>query len=532
MKPNLFISYSRREVGFVDELAGRLEQEGYNLWLDYRSLVPGNPWEEQIYQGILDANIILLVVSRSAIASQNVEVEWRRVLKEKDKRIILLIFEAVDLPAELEQYEWVDFRGNYKEALKELRRHLEMPEREQCPMPQMGFKVPGVVWAAFALSMVVAVMSLGALWTLFIPFFLVPLPLRIFKRSFQYLIVQAALLMLPVSLYLTSLFSVNDDFYYFALDLSLASIPFVIALMTVLRSPGMQRWGKPEATVPIFSGRREVVEYTDLKPASFFIEHAPQDRVVAAEMAESLKHHGHTEAVAPASAQSVFTLVSAFKSASEVDCQKHIVYPVILQSNDKISPQLSRVQWMDFRRGVRNLEVVGKLINEPEKLLRALCIRPMGNQTVLPDTIMYLVYFVAFLAVVCIGSWFPYVLQYLPDFVEYADFDGAILQLVASLALFGVLAYFICRQLIRRKGFFASLTGLIVGALGLGLIIYWQGAIDGTILDILNLEVDDRGYSSLYSYYLYVYGGLLMLIYLVIKRRDLMRWFPARNNSQ
>lgn len=531
MKPNLFISYSRREVGFVDDLAGRLDKEGFDFWLDYRSLVPGKPWQEQIYQGLAKADIILLVISKEAIHSANVKKEWDRVINKPGKRIILLIFDAVDLPQELEKYEWVDFRGNYEKGLKELYRQLQMSEQEKQPAPEAGFKVPGIVWVAFVLSVVVAVLSLGALWTLFIPFFLVPLPLQIFKRSFRYLIVQAALLMLPASLYLTSLFSVSDDYYYLLLDLSMVSIPFVIALMIVLRSPGMQRWGKPEATVPLFSGHRKV-DYPDPTPASFFIEHAPQDRVIATEMAASLKQDGHTEAETPASAGSVFTLVSAFKDDSEVDCERHIVYPVIVQSNNNISEQLSRVQWMDFRRGVRNLDAVGKLLNKPELLLRALCIRPMGNQLVLPDTIMYMVYFIAFLAVVCIGSWIPYVFQYLPEFIDYSDFDGSILQLVLSLILFGVIAYLMCRGLVTRKGFFASPTGLITGAVLLGLIIWWQGAIDGTILDILNLEVDNRGYSSLYSYYLYMYGGLLMLVYLFIKRKDLMRWFPARDKAK
>lgn len=531
MKPNLFISYSRREVGFVDDLAGRLEKEGFDFWLDYRNLVPGKPWQEQIYQGLAKADVILLVVSREAIGSSNVKKEWERVIHKSGKRIILLIFDAVDLPKELENYEWVDFRGNYEKGLKELYRQLQMPEQEEHPAPETGFKVPGIVWVAFALSVVVAILSLGALWTLFIPFFLVPLPLHIFKRSFRYLIVQAALLMLPASLYLTSLFSVSDDYYYLMLDLSIVSIPFVIALMIVLRSPGMQRWGKPEATVPLFSGHREV-DYPDPTPTSFFIEHAPQDHVIATEITASLKQYGHSEAATPASAESVFTLVSAFKDDSEVDCEKHVVYPVIVQSNANISEQLSRVQWMDFRRGVRYLDAIGKLINEPGKLLRALCIRPMGNQLVLPDTVMYLVYFIAFLAVVCIGSWFPYVLQYLPEFIEYSDFDGSIIQLMLSLILFGGIAYLMCRGLVTRKGFFASPTGLVTSAVLLGLIIWWQGAIDGTIFDILNLEVDDRGFSSLYSYYLYIYGGLLMLVYLFIKRKDLMRWFPARGKAK
>lgn len=112
MKPNLFLSYSRREVGFADDLTDRLEKEGYRVWLDYRNLRPGAPWAEQINRGVDESQVILLLVSKASVASQYVELEWRRVLTEKTKRIILLIFEAVDLPPELEKFEWVDFRGD------------------------------------------------------------------------------------------------------------------------------------------------------------------------------------------------------------------------------------------------------------------------------------------------------------------------------------------------------------------------------------------------------------------------------------
>ena len=62
MKPNIFMSYSRREVGFVDQLTSRLEKEGFRAWLDYRSLVPGSPWKEQIERGLDESEVILLVV--------------------------------------------------------------------------------------------------------------------------------------------------------------------------------------------------------------------------------------------------------------------------------------------------------------------------------------------------------------------------------------------------------------------------------------------------------------------------------------
>ena len=141
MTKNIFMSYSRRELGFVDQLVGKLEEQGYGVWLDYRVLIPGSPWDAQIEKGIKESDTILLVVSKASLASEYVELEWRQFLEMK-KRFILLIFEAVDLPKELEPFEWVDFRGSYRKGLKELFSQLKQPVQEEHPAPQTGFKAP------------------------------------------------------------------------------------------------------------------------------------------------------------------------------------------------------------------------------------------------------------------------------------------------------------------------------------------------------------------------------------------------------
>ncbi len=147
MTKNIFMSYSRRELGFVDDLVSKLEGENYDVWLDYRALIPGTPWNVQIDKGLTEADTVLLVVSKAALASEYVALEWRHFL-ETNKRVILLIFEAVDLPKELEQYEWVDFRGSYKAGLAELFSQLKQPIQEEHPVPETGFKAPWIVWTA------------------------------------------------------------------------------------------------------------------------------------------------------------------------------------------------------------------------------------------------------------------------------------------------------------------------------------------------------------------------------------------------
>ena len=64
MTKNIFMSYSRRELGFVDDLVSKLEGENYYVWLDYRALIPGSPWNVQIEKGLKEADTVLLVVSK------------------------------------------------------------------------------------------------------------------------------------------------------------------------------------------------------------------------------------------------------------------------------------------------------------------------------------------------------------------------------------------------------------------------------------------------------------------------------------
>ena len=531
MKPNIFMSYSRREVPFVNYLVDDLENADFNIWLDYRSLVPGTPWAEQIDKGLLESEVILLVVSKAAMASQYVEMEWRRVLGE-NKRVILAIFEAVDLPEELKQFEWVDFRGNYKKGLKELIRQLQKPEEEEHPAPQSGFKVPVMVWATALLSTVVAVFSLGALWTLFIPFLLVPLPFRIFKRNFNFVQVQAALVMLPLALYLTGDFAESDVIGDLAYFLQWSSLPFVIALLAILRTPSMQRWGKPVATLPKFANRIDP-DNPNPEPISFFVDYAAEDQATAYDLTKTLQAYGHPQVDDIQTSQAVFALISRYKNATEADPEKQVVYPIILQTSDEISPELTKVQWIDFRHGVRNLPAVAQLLPEPRNLLKALGIRPMGEQLILPSAIMFWLYFIIFLGIIIIGSWLPYLIQLFPFIVQTSETWGSSLLLILNLALFAVIVALMARSLVQRSGFLAAPLTFLLAIVILGVLIFIQTELDTYIwVPIFDYYEDaPGGLSADYPGYLFGIGNATMLIVSIWKRGDLRRWFPAKSKK-
>lgn len=534
MKKNIFVSYSRREVGFIDDLVRNLEQAGHEVWLDYRNLVPGKPWQDQIYQGIQDADVILLVVSKASLASQNVEVEWRRVI-EQNKRIILLVFEAVDLPTVLEKYEWVDFRGSYKAGFKELLLQLEQPVVEKHPVPQTGFKIPRVVWMAVIVSVIVAVYSLSAFWTLFLPWLLGLLPYRILKRSFNFVQVQAALMVLPLALFMTAMTVPDGEATDRLTNAFLISLPFIGVLIFILRSSGMQRWGKEQATMPRFANPY-IPSNPNPRPVSFFVDNAPEDQRVADELFRVLKSYGHLQAAQVSEAESVFVMLSRYKSDSNADPEKQVVFPVILQSSRDISQELSKVQWIDLRTGVRRLEAIAQLLPEPAKLLRALGNRPRGNQLILPAPIMAMLYFLIVLGIFALGSFSQFFFG-LAATINSSDafstaFESALIPFLFSLVLTGALLYFMVHALVQRRGRLASFRNFTIALGALGLLFIWQVILSQDVATILlELEPEANPYASnvvLFPFMIYLIGGFIMGLFLLYRRRDIMLWFPAR----
>lgn len=533
MAGKIFMSYSRRELGFVDDLVSKLEEKKYDVWLDYRVLIPGAPWKEQIDKGLKESDTVLLVVSKASLASKYVALEWQHFLDMK-KRLILLIFEAVDIPTELEKYEWVDFRGSYKAGLEELFSQLEKPIQEEHPVPQAGFKMPWQVWGTIALSIAVAIVSLGAFWTIFIPFILIPLPYWIFKRSFDFMRVQAALLALPIALVLASLVYIEDIDFIDALFYGFEFGFLGWVLLAVLRSAPLQRWGKPESTVPKFANPYNP-NIMNPEPVPFFIDYAPEDSKIADEMSTMLKKYGHPQAEDIKSAKAVLALVSRFKNETEADPVKQVVFPVMIQGNDDISKKLSQVQWIDFRPGVRGLNRLAQLLPNPTALLKALGMRPVSSLSVYPPMITTLFYFIVLIAVINVGAVIDYLFfSGVTDFLE-TEFLGTIsIVLIGSVILFAGLSFFMTRGLITRTGLFSNLKLFLAGLVILGLLMFGIVQLDNYIYDILIEEADiDTGFTFTYfGTIIYLIGVALLAIVYFRNRLDLKRWFPSRNKSK
>ena len=297
MPPTIFISYSRAQTPFVDRLASQLEDRGYSLWLDYQSLVPARPWFPQLASWIDAAEVTLLIVSQESITSKNVEPEWKRAL-ERGKRIVLLIFDAVPLPPELQTCEWVDFRANFEQAIQELIRVLERPSPVSASAPQSGFKAPPHFWISLFLSVIVLIGSIPAWWTLVLPFVLVPLPWQIYQRNYVFHRVIPTLLVLPFVYWLSwwMMFSSPSSIFYAYRGFAMTWFPLSLVaswlLAGLLLTPEMQRRGLPQAARLRFANPLTVDGQTT-RPVHFAIDHALEDGRYAEDLKRSLESNGH-----------------------------------------------------------------------------------------------------------------------------------------------------------------------------------------------------------------------------------------------
>jgi hypothetical protein len=141
----VFISYSRQQLYFAESLAFRLQERGITVWFDLQQLKPGCDWQDEIEAGLETSNALVLIASRSALASPFVEREWK-VASALHKPIYVVLYEAVVLPLELQDAPVIDFRRDFDYWSRELAVCLQ--KRTSIHHP-----VPSPVWAGIPAQM-------------------------------------------------------------------------------------------------------------------------------------------------------------------------------------------------------------------------------------------------------------------------------------------------------------------------------------------------------------------------------------------
>ncbi|MBZ0316182.1 MAG: TIR domain-containing protein [Anaerolineae bacterium] len=112
---DVFISYSRRDMAFVQQLLTKLKASKKEVWIDLKDIPPTTEWLKEIYDGIEGADNFVLVISPDSLSSQVCGWEINHALKH-NKRLIPIVLREVDPDKFLETIVQLGWEGITVEA--------------------------------------------------------------------------------------------------------------------------------------------------------------------------------------------------------------------------------------------------------------------------------------------------------------------------------------------------------------------------------------------------------------------------------
>jgi hypothetical protein len=166
----------------------------------------------------------------------------------------------------------------------------------------------------------------------------------------------------------------------------------------------------------------------------YAIDHASQDERYAKDLQAGLDRYAHQRVETWQNPEAMFVLISNFKGSTIDDPDRQVIYPVILQlpgarAKEPLTENLARIQWIDFRAGLRKVKYLGQLLPEPERLLKALAIAPSGNQDIYPPVVWILTSFFVMAGSLISGSYIFMLLGLLGYFFSQGLPTNALLSL-------------------------------------------------------------------------------------------------------
>ena len=133
----VFLSYSRRDLDFIEKLASDLKDAGIDVWYDLSGLDGGAPWRNAIEKAIRATDVVVVVLSPDSVNSQWVEREYL-FASNHGKRIIPVLYKQCELPLYYLNIHFIDFQGskykkNFNVLLDDLRDNVTDKEKPKAP---------------------------------------------------------------------------------------------------------------------------------------------------------------------------------------------------------------------------------------------------------------------------------------------------------------------------------------------------------------------------------------------------------------
>ncbi len=121
---DVFLSHNAKDKPRVRRLAQRLKSAGLRVWFDEWTVRSGDIIALKVDEGLEQSRVLLMCVSRNALASGWVALERSTAIHRDpandDRRFVPLLLSDCDLPDTLRRYKYVDFRDEAEVAFAEI----------------------------------------------------------------------------------------------------------------------------------------------------------------------------------------------------------------------------------------------------------------------------------------------------------------------------------------------------------------------------------------------------------------------------
>ena len=172
--PSVFLSYSRRDFYFAEQVRASLQQHGVRVWMDLAELGPGDDWSQRTDQAISQADAVVLLATRASARSRYVIRECALAVKQSVP-VYVALGQGCAIPAFLRTANRYDARSRFADAMAVLARDLEGSSGHASRvfagrLPRAELPVTFALTVMILTLLVCAAIVLGYLLSLFTPF--------------------------------------------------------------------------------------------------------------------------------------------------------------------------------------------------------------------------------------------------------------------------------------------------------------------------------------------------------------------------
>ncbi len=125
---SVFISYSTKDIDFINKLSAVLIKNRIKIWLDKWEMQPGDSLIDKIQKGLTDSSFLLVVLSKNSVESEWCKKEMNsgiiREINEKQVVVIPILLDDCKIPIFLQEKVYADFRNDFNEGLNSLLKPL------------------------------------------------------------------------------------------------------------------------------------------------------------------------------------------------------------------------------------------------------------------------------------------------------------------------------------------------------------------------------------------------------------------------